>query len=61
MIDAKTTENPWAVPVRVDLWTNVTLSGFDLVKTQEPTLIMGPVRMGMSLLMRLNTKNGRNP
>lgn len=54
MTDTQTTENPWKVPMCIKLRTNATSFRFDLAKTQEPTVIKGPARMGMSLLMRRN-------
>ncbi|MBB2199668.1 hypothetical protein HLH44_19925 [Gluconacetobacter sp. 1c LMG 22058] len=54
MADKQTTESPWDAPIIIGQQRNATLFGFDQGKTREPTLIIGPARMGMSYLMRMN-------
>ena len=54
MTDDNTTKIPWKVPVVIELHTNVTPLGFDLVKMNEPTLMKRPSRLGMSHLLRAN-------
>lgn len=54
MTDSKTTETPWKCPVIIGLQTDATPYSFEQTETQEYTLIMGPARMGMSRLGRMN-------